>query len=80
MFAQNYFFFSPPAHLCAVTYMTKISLIVTLNGQFNSTQNRHDRLIERQKTRYTWIPFQEYEINQFQRIFLYFPSFIETIN
>ena len=22
--------------------------------------NRHDRLIERPKTRYTWIPFQEY--------------------
>ena len=32
------FFFSPPAHLCAVTYMTEISLIVTLNNQFNSTQ------------------------------------------
>ena len=29
------FFFSPPAHLCAVTYMTEISLIVTLNSQFN---------------------------------------------
>ena len=29
------FFFSPPAHLCAVTYMTEISLIVTLNNQFN---------------------------------------------
>ena len=27
-------FFSPPAHLCAVTYMTVISLIVTLNNQF----------------------------------------------
>ena len=27
-------FFSPPAHLCAVTYMTEISLIVTLNNQF----------------------------------------------
>ena len=26
--------FSPPAHLCAVTYMTEISLIVTLNNQF----------------------------------------------
>ena len=26
-------FFSPPAHLCAVTYMTEISLIVTLNNQ-----------------------------------------------
>ena len=32
------FFFGPPAHLCAVTYMTEISLIVTLNNQFNSTQ------------------------------------------
>ena len=31
------FFFSPPAHLCAVTYMTEISLIVTLNNKFNST-------------------------------------------
>ena len=28
---RSYFFFSPPAHLCAVTYMTEISLIVTLN-------------------------------------------------
>ena len=27
-------FFSPPAHLCAVTYMTEISLIVTSNNQF----------------------------------------------
>ena len=27
-------FFSPPAHLCAVTYMTEISLIVTLNNRF----------------------------------------------
>ena len=26
------FFFSPPAHLCAVTYMTELSLIVTLNN------------------------------------------------
>ena len=37
----NYFFFSPPAHPCAVTYMTEISLIVTLNNQFNSTQFSH---------------------------------------
>ena len=29
--------FSPPAHLCAVTYMTEISLIVTLNNQFHLT-------------------------------------------
>ena len=29
-------FFSPPAHLCAVTYMTEISLIVTLNNKFTS--------------------------------------------
>ena len=38
---RSYFFFSPPAHLCAVTYMTEISLIVTLNKQFNSTQLRN---------------------------------------
>ena len=35
---RSNFFFSPPAHLCAVTYMTEISLIVTLNNQINSTQ------------------------------------------
>ena len=29
---RSNFFFSPPAHLCAVTYMTEISLIVTLNN------------------------------------------------
>ena len=34
---RSNFFFSPPAHLCAVTYMTEISLIVTLNNQFNSS-------------------------------------------
>ena len=39
----------------------------------------HVELIERQKTRYTRIPFQEYKISQFHRIVLYFPSFIETI-
>ena len=33
---RSNFFFSPPAHLCAVTYMTEISLIVTLNNQLNS--------------------------------------------
>ena len=31
---RSNFFFSPPAHLCAVTYMTEISLIVTLNNKF----------------------------------------------
>ena len=46
---SNYFFFSPPAHLCAVAYMTEISLIVTLNSQFNSTitlgiRRTHSRL------------------------------------
>ena len=35
---RSTFFFSPPAHLCAVTYMTEILLIVTLNNHFNSTQ------------------------------------------
>ena len=34
--SRFYFFFSPPAHLCAVTCMTEISLIVTLNNQFTS--------------------------------------------
>ena len=34
-------FFSPPAHLCAVTYMTGISLIVTLNNQFNNNNNNN---------------------------------------
>ena len=33
---SNYFFFSPPAHLCTVTCMTEISLTVTLNNQFTS--------------------------------------------
>ena len=31
---RSNFFFSPPAHLCAVTYMTEILTIVTLNNQF----------------------------------------------
>ena len=31
---RSNFFFSPPAHLCAITYMTEISLIVTLNNHF----------------------------------------------
>ena len=30
------FFFNPPAHLCAVTYMTEISLNVTLNNHIHS--------------------------------------------
>ena len=29
---RSNFFFSPPAHQCAVTFMTEISLIVTLNN------------------------------------------------
>ena len=33
---RSNFFFSPPAHLCNVTYMTEISLIVTLNNQFTN--------------------------------------------
>ena len=28
-------FFSPPTHLCAVTYITEISLLVTLSSQFH---------------------------------------------
>ena len=34
---RSNFFFSPPAHLCAVTYMTEILLIVTLNNQFTTS-------------------------------------------
>ena len=30
------FFFGPPAHLCAVTYLTEISLNVTLNNHIHS--------------------------------------------
>ena len=30
------FFFSPPAHLCAVTYITEILLHVTLSNQSHS--------------------------------------------
>ena len=30
------FFFNPPAHLCAVTYMTEISLNVTLNNHIHT--------------------------------------------
>ena len=37
-------FFNPPAHLCAVTYMTEISLIVTLNNQFTSPPPAFDFL------------------------------------
>ena len=42
---SNYFFFSPPAHLCAVTCMTEISLIVTLNNQFTFTRPCHPFLV-----------------------------------
>ena len=38
------------------------------------TPNRQDKLFERQKTRYTWIPFQVYIINQSHRIVLYFDT------
>ena len=31
---RSNFFFSPPAQLCSVTYMTAISLIVTFNNKF----------------------------------------------
>ena len=34
-------FFSPPAHICAVTYITDISLIVTLNNQFTYLPAHH---------------------------------------
>ena len=38
---RSNFFFNPPAHLCAVTYMTEISLIVTLNNQFTLPYPTH---------------------------------------
>ena len=45
---RSNFFFSPPAHLCAVTYMTEISLILTLNNQFtHSLTNPHCHLDNR---------------------------------
>ena len=37
---RSSFFFRPPARLCAVTYMTERSLIVTLNNQFNNLQQQ----------------------------------------
>ena len=40
MARRSNYFFSPPAHLCAVTCMTEISLIVTLNNQFTSPRTR----------------------------------------
>ena len=41
--------------------------------------NRHDKLIERQKTRYTQIPFQEYKISQFYWIVLYFSTLMKLL-
>ena len=38
---RSNFFFSPPAHICAVTYVTEISLIVMLNNQFTSHLRLH---------------------------------------
>ena len=35
---RSNFFFNPPARLFAVTYMTEISLIVTLSNQFHFTK------------------------------------------
>ena len=46
---RSNFFFSPPAHLCAVTYMTEISLIVTLNNQFNNN-NYPQKLYNKKET------------------------------
>ena len=36
---RSSFFFSPPAHLCAVTYINEISLHVTFSNQSNSNSN-----------------------------------------
>ena len=43
---RSNFFFSPTAHLCAVTYITEISLIVTLNNQFTSLTCGNFTLVE----------------------------------
>ena len=43
---RSNFFFSPPAHLCAVTYMTEISLIVTLNNQFTHSLTHEAEFID----------------------------------
>ena len=37
---KSSFFFSPPTHLCALTYMTEISLIVTINKPIHLTFNK----------------------------------------
>ena len=52
---SNYFFFSPPAHLCAVTCMTEISLIVTLNNQFTSLHRLWPSFVCRQDHGRWWI-------------------------
>ena len=51
---RSIFFFSPPAHLCTVTYMTEISSIVTLNNYFtHSCQIRWGELaVSRHNQRY----------------------------
>ena len=40
-YVQVILHFSPPAYLCAVTYMIEISLIVTLNNQFGIGINQY---------------------------------------
>ena len=47
---RSNYFFSPPAHLCAVTCMTEILLIVTLNNQFTSPHFRQLRKMKRKKS------------------------------
>ena len=48
---RSNFFFGPPAHLCAVTYMTEISLIVTINNQFNFNRNDLCKAVKGPSTR-----------------------------
>ena len=50
--------FSPPAHLCAVIYMTEISLIVTLNNQFTSPVTAHSAI-------YIYISFKSLKYNYY---------------
>ena len=38
-------FFSPPAHICAVTYIIEISLIVTLSNERILTHSLHNTMV-----------------------------------
>ena len=48
------FFFSPPAHLSAVTHMTEISLIVTLNTPIQLNSNSVIDVTAQMDWRWSW--------------------------